>query len=50
MKRADKMHVVSQRDAIRNAEYYCPHTGRKSLIGMRYTRMRKFSRQVTSCY
>jgi hypothetical protein len=29
---------------------YCPHTRRKSLLGMRYTRMRKISRQVTSCY
>jgi hypothetical protein len=29
---------------------YCPHTRRKSLLGMRYMRMRKISRQVTSCY
>jgi hypothetical protein len=26
---------------------YCPHTRRKSLLGMRYTRMRKISQQVT---
>jgi hypothetical protein len=26
---------------------YCPHTRRKSLLGMRYTRMRKISRRVT---
>jgi hypothetical protein len=29
---------------------YCPHIRRKSLQGMRYTRMRKISRQVTCCY
>jgi hypothetical protein len=29
---------------------YCPHSRRKSLLGMRYTRMRNISRQVTSCY
>jgi hypothetical protein len=29
---------------------YCPHIRIKSLLGMRYTRMRKISRRVTSCY
>jgi hypothetical protein len=29
---------------------YCPHTRRKSLLGMQCMRMRKISRQVTSCY
>jgi hypothetical protein len=29
---------------------YCPHTRRKSLLGLRYTRVRKISRRVTSCY
>jgi hypothetical protein len=31
-------------------ELYSPHTRRKSPLGMRYTRMRKISRRVTSWY
>jgi hypothetical protein len=29
---------------------YCPHTRRKSLLGMRYTRMRKISRRVATSH